>query len=236
MANRYSRGWFATFLTTYDPARTAAEIAWLRRRLPLPAYRRVLDVACGPGRHALPLAAQGYHVTGIDQDAVAISAARRQAPANAVFRVGDMRDLTALPGPFDAVLCLWQSFGYFAAPTNAAVLGGLAAGLRPGGRLILDINHRDFFAAHQGVRTMQRAGHSIRETGQLNGDRYTVTLDYGLAQPPDRFDWQLYTPQEITALVAPMGLYAALICAEFDETQPAGPDHARMQLVLEKDE
>ena len=234
MPNDYSPHWFATFLDRYDSARTAAEIAWLVRQLPLPAYRRVLDVACGSGRHALPLAALGYHVTGVDRDSSAIATAQHHAPDGAVFCVGDMRDLRAVPGPFDAVLSLWQSFGYFDSATNAAVLGQMAACLCPGGRLILDLNHRDFFAAHQGERIIERADRTIRETGHLDGDRYTVTLDYGPAQPPDRFDWQIYTPAEIVALAAPLGLRPVLLCSEFDAAQPAGPDHARMQVVLAK--
>lgn len=234
MPNDYSPYWFTIFLDTYDPARTAAEVAWLREQVPLPAYARVLDVACGPGRHALALAAHGYHVTGVDRDAAVIAAAQRAAPAGTAFRVGDMCDLRGVGGPFDAVLSLWQSFGYFDAATNAAVLGQMVAPLRPGGRLILDLNHRAFFAAHQGERIMQRAGRTIRETGHLVGDRYTVTLDYGPDLPPDRFAWQLYTPAEIVALAAPLGLRPVLLCTEFDSAQPAAPDHARMQVVLER--
>jgi SAM-dependent methyltransferase len=217
----------------YDPARTAAEVAFVARQLPLPAYQTVLDVCCGPGRHALPLAGRGYQVTGVDRDAAALAAAR-QAGADfpATFVQADMRALAAVPGPFDAAICLWQSFGYFDAATNAAVLGDLAAHLRPGGRLILDLNHRAFYLAHQGERHLERDGRRIHETSRVVGDRQLVTLTYDPPAPPDRFEWQLYTPADLTALAAPLGLALILSCTGYDETRPATPAEGRMQLVF----
>lgn len=46
MANEYSRTWFDTFLAAIPDATTALEVRGLARRLPLPAYRAVLDVCC----------------------------------------------------------------------------------------------------------------------------------------------------------------------------------------------
>ncbi|HKG95752.1 MAG TPA: methyltransferase domain-containing protein [Gemmatimonadaceae bacterium] len=54
-------------------------MAFLERALPRAAISRVLDLCCGPGRHALPLAERGYDVTGVDRDAAALGAARRAA-------------------------------------------------------------------------------------------------------------------------------------------------------------
>jgi len=55
--NDYSSVWFDTFLRTYWPHQTEKELDFLARHLPPPSYRTLLDVCCGPGRHALPLAA-----------------------------------------------------------------------------------------------------------------------------------------------------------------------------------
>ncbi len=76
MANEYSPAWFDTFLSTYDSARTEAEVAFLARQFPQPDYQTVLDVCCGPGRHAIPLSRSGYRVTGVDRDAASLAAAR----------------------------------------------------------------------------------------------------------------------------------------------------------------
>ena len=62
--NPYSARWFRVFLDTVSAAQTRVEVAFLSRQLPRPGYARVLDLFCGSGRHALPLAEQGYEVTG----------------------------------------------------------------------------------------------------------------------------------------------------------------------------
>ena len=81
MPNDYSQTWFATFLDTVPPESTALEIAFLVRWLPDPPYHRVLDLCCGSGRHAGPLAARGYAVMGVDINAEALARARG-APGN----------------------------------------------------------------------------------------------------------------------------------------------------------
>ena len=78
MTNQYSRRWFGSFLETIPETWTAGEIAGIGQRIPLPSFRRVLDVCCGTGRHAGPLAAAGYEVTGVDRDAEAIAEAVRR--------------------------------------------------------------------------------------------------------------------------------------------------------------
>jgi SAM-dependent methyltransferase len=235
----YSAAWFDTFLRTYQPDLTALEVDFVVRQLPLPDFRAVLDVCCGPGRHALPLAARGYQVTGVDRDAAMIAEAARKAEAiagdgAARFLIGDMRELAAIPGTYDAVTCLWHSFGYFDAPTNAAVLRGIRDKLRPGGRLILDVYHRDWAAGRQGIEVAERDGRRIVSTRRMDGDRQMVHIEYDPDEPPDIMDWQLYTPDELRALGEEMGLRLRLACSWCDEARPATGDDARMQLVFER--
>ena len=234
MTNGYSSTWLETFLHDFSPVQTEREIAFLARHLPLPAYQRVLDLCCGLGRHAIPLAERGYQVTGLDRSADALAEARRRDRASVAWVEGDMRDLAALPGPFDAVLNLWQSFGYFDAATNTAILRQIHGTLRPGGRFILDLYHRDFFAAHQGDRARADQGRTIVERKTLAGDRLTVRLEYGPDVPPDVFEWQVYTPDEICALAAVIGFRPLVVCREFDERRPASATVPRMQLVFER--
>ena len=88
---------------------------------------------------------------GIDRDPDVISRARSlQRPPHLIFRVLDMTMLDTLPDVFDAVVCMWQSFGYFGQATNADVLTQICRHLRPGGRVVLDIYNRAFFEQRQG--------------------------------------------------------------------------------------
>src|SRR5215510_13351140 len=117
--SEYSPTWYELFLEPIALEQTEREAAFVAAWLPLPAYAGVLDLCCGQGRHARALARRGYRVTGVDANTVALAAAR-QVPGNSiVYLQHDMRRLEELPGLFDAVICLWQSFGYFDAATNA---------------------------------------------------------------------------------------------------------------------
>ncbi len=150
MTNEYSSQWFSTFLDPIPREWTSAEIAGVTRFLPLADFSRVLDICCGPGRHASPLVEQGYLVTGVDRDATAIATARQRAPT-ATFLELDQRELACVDDTFDAALILWQSFGYCDPTTNDDVLAAIAERLRPGGRLLLDLYHPRFVRAHAGT-------------------------------------------------------------------------------------
>lgn len=234
--NTYSATWFETFLRTIPPAQTEAECAFLARQLPQPAFTTLLDICCGMGRHAIPLAARGYRVLGMDVDphalAVARAEAEREHAGQVEWRQGDMRDLTALPADFDGVLLLWQSFGQFDDATNADVLRQARDRLRPGGRFVLDIYHRAFFAARLDERRFEREGRTITETKRMDGRRLSVTLDYGPDLPRDVFAWELFTPDEIMALGRQVGFEPLLCRTGYDEAQPASADAPRMQLVF----
>jgi SAM-dependent methyltransferase len=237
-ANAYSRLWFETFLRTQSPEWTAREVDFIARQAPMPTYRSLLDVCCGEGRHAIPLAGRGYDVTGLDRDAAALAVAKERAEAvgaSIIFIEGDMRDLlSSVLGPFDVCVCLWQSFGYFDAATNEDILRQMGDLLRPGGRLILDIYHPGYFAAHQGESTQERNGRTITSLTRLDGNHLIVDIDYGHDAPPDRMEWELYTPEAIQALAARHDLRTVLACTLCDARQLPTPDMIRMQLVFER--
>ena len=119
--------------TTRDPERTELEVRFLADRIP--ARARVLDLACGTGRVAIPLAGRGYAVSGLDISDRVLQVARHEAP-ELDLRRGDMRDLPWEGGSFDAVVNILTAFGYF--PTQAEderVLAEVARVLAPGGLL-----------------------------------------------------------------------------------------------------
>ena len=171
----------------------------------------------------------GYHVIGIDRDAPALADASIIAP-DAVFVRGDMRRLPLDSQSVDAAICMWQSFGHFDDPGNAAVLAELSRVLVPNGVLVMDLYNRE--AIREGTRLIERDGERIHESRTIRGDHLSVHLRYESTGEEDSFEWRLFTPPTLTGIAAPVGLEVVLTCAEFDQRVPASGDHARMQVVL----
>jgi SAM-dependent methyltransferase len=118
-----------------------AEARFVWKALGLKRGARVLDVACGTGRHAVRLARRGANVVGVDATPAYLREARRAARgiANARFTRGDMRVL-AYVDEFDAAVNLWTSFGYFETPAeDLEVVRGIARALKPGGKFLIDL-------------------------------------------------------------------------------------------------
>ncbi len=117
------------------------------------ADARILDVPCGLGRRAHALAEHGFRVTAVDSNTVAIEALRRRVSKQLGHRL-DCRVSTkdAMPGvspaeTFDVVLCLDHALGREEPDMEENFLARLRRQVSPGGLLLLDILHRDHFAA-----------------------------------------------------------------------------------------
>ncbi|HEY7567275.1 MAG TPA: class I SAM-dependent methyltransferase [Gemmatimonadaceae bacterium] len=232
-SHEYSPAWYSTFLDTIPIGQTEREVAFISRQMPLESHGKVLDVCCGPGRHANRLARAGYRVVGIDNNAAAIERARAAAPEAATYRVGDMRNLEVLGERFDAVTNLWASFGYFDDATNEAVLRQIAGVLRPGGRALIDLYNREHMLSLPASEMTSRDGMTVTTERFWTGNRLRVRLAYS-SGASDEFEWRLYTADELSELCSLAGLTPVLTCAWFTETLPASAEHARMQLVLER--
>lgn len=104
-------------------------------RLNIPAGAKVLDVACGTGNLAIPLARHGCTVTGVDIAPNLIAQARERAAVEdvtAIFDEGDAESLPYYPESFDAAVTM---FGAMFAPRPEVVASELARVLKPGGLL-----------------------------------------------------------------------------------------------------
>jgi SAM-dependent methyltransferase len=230
--NAYSTRWFEFFHIGITEARTTQETAFIRHCAPLPDFRKVLDVCCGMGRHARVLCSRGYSVKGIDRDSDAIARARALAGGPSYLNT-DIRDYRPAPGAFDVAIIMSQSFGYFDSTTNRDVLGRLAAGVRKGGRVILDLWSHDFFVAHQGERDLEGNGGVVRETKRVEGDRLFVHLAYPDGGE-DNFEWQLFSPAQMISMAESVGLRQLLACTDFDEATPPSPSNPRIQFLFER--
>lgn len=130
---------------------TEQEVEFVIEALGLAPGARVLDVGCGPGRHALALARRGMEVLGVDlaPDFVALATEAAVAEGLAArFAVLDVRDL-AFAGTFDAAICLCQGgFGLLGGLDEVEVFGRIVAAVRSGGGLVVSAFHAPFALVH----------------------------------------------------------------------------------------
>jgi SAM-dependent methyltransferase len=99
---------------------------------------RILDMACGKGRHCIFLAKLGFDVTGTDISEQSITEAKLHERDNLNFYLHDMRKPFRV-NYYDGVLNLFTSFGYFSNATdNQRVIRNAASALRAGGTFVLD--------------------------------------------------------------------------------------------------
>lgn len=206
---------------------------------------RVLDLGCGWGRHALLLAQQGCHVTGVDGSEELLALAEASAQRHGVdlnLRRGDMRTLPAFRQPFDAVLELYD-FTTVARPTREDALDSLRAvrsALRPGGVLILGETDYPLQAPVDMERRLRVAVDGlalhVREYYQDSPSRLvyayhlregTRTLTYGEVQG------LFWSPPDLAALLAEAGLQVRSWHHEFAMSPPWGSRDEGLVLVAE---
>lgn len=178
---------------------TRQEVDHLVAALDLRPGRRILDVGCGPGRHAHELARRGMIVHGIDVSQRFIDIATASAPPGATFERLDARSLP-FEGEFDVVICLCQgAFGLMTANgDDEVVLDRMARALRPGGRLALSA-----FSAYFAVKYHEAASFDA-DTG-VSHERTEVRDEAGRAVEVDLWTG-CYTPRELRALLGVHGL------------------------------
>lgn len=142
----YFYGWRVT-----DAERSDMEAETIRQLLELEPGMAVLDLACGHGRIANRLAAMGCRVTGLDATPGFLEIARRDAAERGIeppeYVEGDMRHLPWTER-FDRIVNWFTAFGYFDDAENRQVLLEAHRALKPGGRLLIELNNRDWVLSH----------------------------------------------------------------------------------------
>jgi SAM-dependent methyltransferase len=142
------------YLRTMDrvePKVVRKECDFIEDRLGLEKGAVMLDLACGPGTHAVELASRGYSVVGYDLSLAMLARAADEAQERGQklnFLQGDMREM-AFEDTFDGVYCWQTSFGYFDDEKNVNVLQRIHRALRKGGMLLLDVINHDYVAPRQ---------------------------------------------------------------------------------------
>jgi len=219
---------------------TREEVDFIIRELDLDRPKKILDLACGHGRHANKLAGFGHNVTGIDSNQDFLDIAKEDAIRSGVtvqYFCSDAREYVA-PGEYECVIHLFSSFGYFPDKENEKVIRNIAKSLITGGFLCLDILNRDAF-----LKDFPR--YSVKEknsdlmidrnrfdpySGRLYNSRIIIRDGKRRDAP---FFLRLYNPTEIISLLKQAGLVPDKIYGNWDGQSFDG-ESKRMILICEK--
>ena len=182
---------------------TEQEVAFLVEALGLEAGMRVLDVGCGPGRHAHALARWGIEVVGLDISQRFVDLANEHAPPGATFLRGDARAMR-FAGEFDASISLCQgAFGLVGPGADEEVLAGIARALHPGGTAAVSAFSSYFSVRYHTDTDFDAATATATE-------RTEVRSETGEARAVE-LHTTCYTPRELRLLAERAGLTAEAI-------------------------
>jgi SAM-dependent methyltransferase len=236
------RHWFEDLADHLGPAYlrysftmgTDQEVAFLVEVLGLEPGMRVLDVGCGPGRHAMALARLGIQVVGVDISAsfveVALEVADRENVSDLVaFERADARNMVGDPRfdgqGFDAAISLCQgAFGRGGPPdvgdpqnlaADGAVLAGIRSALRAGGRCAVSA-----FSSYFQVRWLEETD-AFDAAGGVNHEQTELRDTDGIRADAELWT-TCYTPRELRLL----GERAGLVVDHIWSVTPGGYDMA----------
>lgn len=233
-SQRASEDWFREafaedYLWLYahrNEREAARQVAAAVRLVPFAKGQKILDIACGAGRHMVAFARRGARVTGIDLSYPLVRQARqrlKQAGIRAAVRHGDMRQLTDIDR-FDGATIWFTSLGYF--PTVAEdreVVRRLARALKSGGWWWIDLANPAFLennlVAHsERICPGPHGRAEVTEDRSIMGDRVVKRI-----QVKDRAgrrffqeSVRLYRPERFASLIRAAGLTADGILGDYD--------------------
>lgn len=160
---------------------------------------RVLDVGCQAGRLAIPLAQDGFRVTGVDRSGFALRRAAqnaRTAGAAVTWVRGDiLQTLPRQPGPYDIIVCAEV---LYLCQNYREILRALAGVLRPGGLAFVSHRPKAYYLSEAVQRSAPRIAATVAQAGE------GCFLPEGAYTEAGYFNWQ--TDAELRQLYRDAGL------------------------------
>ena len=239
--------WYETFFeedwlelaADHDVELTRSEVNFLVRELELEPGARILDLACGHGRHAVELAARGFRVTGVDISAPSLALARRRATERGVdleLERMDMRELGA-DSQFAAVCSFSSSFGYLPSEEDDLdVLLRIARALEPAGHFLIETMNAGWLERNFQPRARRKLRDGMVVTEQRRYDRDTrrSSATWSLVRRDGsrgelRHSMRIYSCPELCGMFAAAGLTVNGMWGGVDGSPP-GIDRRRLIL------
>ncbi len=220
----------ADYLRIYSPflppERSAREVANIVNLLNLAPNSSILDLCCGHGRHTIPLAQQGYRMTGLDLSQFFLQRAQADAETKSVKVRWIQSDMRNIPfnNEFDAIINIFTSFGYLEnEEEDLQVLRQVRQALKPGGLLLLETIYQirvvRTFSPHGIIRYDD--GLIVLEERRLNlpesRNEISITMIYPDGQRKKyRQSIRIYTLTELRRMLKSVGIEVQAYYGDLD--------------------
>ena len=227
--------WFGEeYLRLYphrDDQEAERAVDLIRETVPFQPGWRVLDVACGAGRHARAFEAAGARCTGLDLSRTLLRLARQVTQAPLVR--ADMRQLPIRPGSMDLTVNLFTSFGYFDHDAeHMAALEEMIGTVRSGGWFVIDfLNPAAVRRQLVPEETLELAGTTVRVSRSVSPDgRYVCKSIRGAEGRNFRERVRLFEPSQMSEMLEVAGVTPRFSFGDYD-AKPLAPDSPRTILM-----
>lgn len=242
-AGFFGVGYLDAYAHVLTPERTEAEVNFITKVFSLPRGSKILDLACGHGRHTIALARRGYRMTGQDINAFFLKKAKRAAKRARVevrWVQSDMREIP-FEEEFAGIVNLFTSFGYLESDAeDQKVINEVGGALRPRGKFVLDVINREWR-----VRNFRE-----RDWQELSNGSVIITerrFDFASGRNYERKVWmenngkrkevkvmvRLYTLAELVEMCEHAGLRFKEVYGNY-AGEPLNFDSRRCILITEK--
>lgn len=200
---------------------------------------RMLDVACGKGRHSKTLASMGYTVTGIDISADSIAYARQFENDHLDFFVHDMR-LPFYANYFDLAFNFFTSFGYFKTRReHDDAIRTIAQSLKKGGRLVIDylnVHYAEERLVHREEKEIDGTHYSIHRWDDETHFYKKITVSDATLKEPLVYTEKVakFSLGDFTDMLSFQGLQVQEVFGDYDFNSYDVRKTARLIIVAEK--
>lgn len=237
----YKKIWTLDIMQQSWVEETSKQVDFLIDICGLKGHEKILDLACGFGRHSMELARRGFCVVGVDitKDYIAFATqTAEEENLNATFLLSDLREIT-FKNEFDLVINMGDgAIGYLENDIeNLKIFDVIATALKPGGGHFMDIMNADY-AEHHFPCKLWDAGEKCLTLSQFEWDKITKIMlygqrdyEYGSILSAPRIEQgnptRLYTLSEIKTILCERGLTVQNSFADFEGT-PSSADSIQL--------
>ncbi len=219
----------------------------------VPRGGRVIDIACGIGRHIVPIAEAGYRSVGCDLSPSYIAEASKWSRQSGLseeklrFYATDYRSLgktmrKVKEAPFDAAICIFTSMGHYGEEGDLDILRNVGSVVRPGGLFLMEMGNRDWILRNFEPEGVIRAatGLEIGEQRRFDWDTSTVRSTWTFYRSRGRqkrtvlkeeISVRLYSVQELKSLLERAGWQFVRSYGSLTDLKPVSFDSRRLVVV-----